>query len=289
MVIYADVLVFSNLLIDGAMMASAVRLAGCPPCKAGRLFTSALTGGLSSLVILLPSVPFRVLLLLRVGSACLMSFLALGLSPPFTYWTVTALYYGLSVLLAGILELADGFLSPAGLYLHNQQAYFNLSFFQLIFLVTGLYLAVRGFSLLRRRGGEEQQEGMLSICFRGRQVTLKALSDSGNLLRDPGSGRPVAICSLSALRPLFEPELKSGQNIPTASGLFEALAGIGLPVRLIPYHGVGAGGLLPVFLPDRVIWSAGKRRKEGDWAVGILPSGTGLAGGREAIVRLTDR
>ena len=95
----------------------------------------------------------------------------------------------------------------------------------------------------------------LTLSHRGRSVTLVALQDTGNTLRDPLTGRSVLVVEGEKLRELV-PELRleeRGRLMDPVSLLREAEGrGDSLGLRLLPYRAVGVEcGLLLALRLDR--------------------------------------
>lgn len=89
------------------------------------------------------------------------------------------------------------------------------------------------------RNREQIQE--VTLHFEGRQLTVRALWDSGNQLHDPFTGKAVHILERETAKTLFPAGLQ------------------GLPVRVIPCRSLGkAHGLLPVITLDSMTLENGK-------------------------------
>lgn len=95
----------------------------------------------------------------------------------------------------------------------------------------------------------------ITITHNGKSVSLTALSDTGNTLKDPISGKKVLIAEESVIKTLltgfdFDTSTQGTANKPPAG------------FRLIPFSSVGEkNGLLPAFLPDKIT-VCGKIRKD---------------------------
>ena len=110
----------------------------------------------------------------------------------------------------------------------------------------------------RRRAG--QTRARLRVELGGREVCLLAMVDTANLLRDPVSGRPVAIVAKGVLDPMLTPALQ---------GAFCGTGGVGAlghsearRVRLIATHSVTGEGLLVAIAPDRAWLDTGRGEVE---------------------------
>lgn len=80
------------------------------------------------------------------------------------------------------------------------------------------------------------EKACLEVVYKGKKASLCALRDTGNMLRDPLSGRPVAILSKDAAK-----KLGVGEDI-----VMDAAS----KVRVIPVKSVGHTGILYAFVPQ---------------------------------------
>lgn len=78
----------------------------------------------------------------------------------------------------------------------------------------------------------------VTVClyFRGRNVSFRALIDTGNRLREPISGQPVLIAESSLLKELIH-----------------SANGDDFPGRRVAFGGLGGGGTVRCFRPDMVL------------------------------------
>ena len=119
-------------------------------------------------------------------------------------------------------------------------------------LVTVLYTAATllGGRHLKKRASTASAE--VELVFDGRAVRLHAMCDSGNLLRDTISGRPVLIADTAATEALF-----LGKYPPASSWSAETLSELPEPlarrIRLIPTNSVGGDRLMVALRPDGLL------------------------------------
>ncbi len=96
--------------------------------------------------------------------------------------------------------------------------------------------------------------GEVEILLRGRKLSLKALRDTGNELRDT-KGAPVIVSEWAAVYPLF-PELSPQQALDPPSVLMamDTLQGMKGRVSLLPcLTATSPEGLLPCLRPDGIL------------------------------------
>ena len=105
---------------------------------------------------------------------------------------------------------------------------------RLIFAV----LTLAGLTLLKLyfdKAGKRPKNACLEIVYKDKKVKLFALRDTGNMLKDPLSGRPVAVLSRDAAKKLGLSE----------NSVMDAES----KVRVIPIKSVGHTGILYAFVP----------------------------------------
>lgn len=93
---------------------------------------------------------------------------------------------------------------------------------------------------------------LLGITLGDREVTLPALVDTGNHLKDPLTGTPVAVVEAAALRQLLPPDVC--RAVAAGWEALERLPGHwAARCRLVPYRAVGRpDGMLLALLPDQL-------------------------------------
>jgi stage II sporulation protein GA (sporulation sigma-E factor processing peptidase) len=129
---------------------------------------------------------------------------------------------------------------------------------------TGILLAAAGGRYLweaaRQRSSMVRGLFRLRIVLPGGSLELPAFVDTGNGLRDPLSGKPVAVVEARALRAVLPPDFRCG---PDPLEAVERLPG-DWPARcrLIPYRTVGRplGMLLALQPSGAAIWPPGGQR-----------------------------
>ncbi len=253
MAVYVDVLMLLNFAVDFCLLLGTNRLSGHPPGM-GRAALAAAVGGVYAAACVLPGFSFLGRLPWRLVSWSIISAIAFGISQ-------SALRRGILFLL---LSMALG-----GIALCLDQG----GFWALVLASGGVcFLCLVGF-----RGRAGQRYVPVTICHAGRAVSLLALVDTGNTLRDPVTGCPVLVVEASAAEKL----------LPFAPGELEhpletIVARRQPQLRLIPYTAVGqTGGFLLAIRADSVKING----KTMDYLVAFTPQNLGhgqyqaLAGG----------
>lgn len=224
MTVYLDLVMLLNFLVDGLLLVGANRLTGYP---AGwrRCALSAALGGIYAGICMLPGWQFLGGILWRMVVLAAMAVIAYG-------WNMGALRRGtvfvlLSMALGGMaIGLGKG------------------DFSSLIFSAAGIaFLCMLG---IRSPLGIDRFQ-QVELQWQGKRVTMTALVDTGNTLRDPITGEGVLVVGMAAGAQL-------GISRETISDPITAMAQGSIPgARLIPYRAVGKpGGMLLMIRMEKV-------------------------------------
>lgn len=213
--IYLDLVVVLNFLVDFLLFVGTNRLTGYPSGIKRCLISGAL-GGLYAGACMIPGFHFLGNGFWRVVCLILMGGIAFG-------WNRSGIQRGAIFLL---LTMAMGGIATG---LHAE------SFWTLVGAGIGIWMLCRmGF-----RGGQKEYVPIV-LSWNDRQMSLIALRDTGNTLRDPVTGESVLVAGADVAEKLL------GLTPYQLSHPVETLASGCVPgIRLIPYHAVGQpGGLL---------------------------------------------
>lgn len=217
MVVYLDVVILLNFLVDFLLLIGTNRLCGYRQGY-GKILVASALGGVYGGGCLIPGFYFLANTVWRVTSLCLMSWIAFGFSK-------SALRRGmvfvlLSMALGGICV---GF-GDRGIW----SVLFAAAAVSLICLV-GFRWKIGGASFVP-----------VELCYGANRVCITALQDTGNLLTDPLTGNPVLVVEAAVAEKL------TGLSRQQLSKPSEAVLTANVPgLRLIPYHTVGSpGGML---------------------------------------------
>ena len=216
MIVYLDLVVLLNFLVDGLLLMGANRLLGYPSGWR-RCALAALLGGAYAGICMLPDFRFMGNLLWRMLCLATMAGIAYG-------WNFSALRRGTVFVL---LSMALGGMAM-GLG--------NGDFQSLVLAAVGVvFLCAMG--VKSPLGMKKYQP--VELLWRGQKLKLTALVDTGNTLQDPITGGSVLVVGTDV-------GSKLGISREIINDPVTALAANPLPgARLIPYRAVGKpGGML---------------------------------------------
>ncbi|MCL2037305.1 MAG: sigma-E processing peptidase SpoIIGA [Oscillospiraceae bacterium] len=226
--IYIDLLVIINLyityfLLKGTAIFLHLKIRG------RRLLLASLAGGISSLIILLPPLPFVVNIAVKATAGMLIVLLAFGYKSGYEYSKNSLIFITINVVFAGFTMMLWLFAAPLGMEFNNGIPYFDISFMTLVITTALAYGLIRILRYILDVKHAADRKYTITVTIGGKSVTLDAIADSGNMLTDYFTGLPVIVCP------------GSGIDIPDL-----------LP-RFLPYNTIDSTGLIPVFRAEEIV------------------------------------
>lgn len=227
-----------------------------------RNIIGAAVGAVCSLVILLPSLPFIIVMLEKAALCCLITFISFG-KQKISDFGVSVLYFlVVNFIFAGLMLALWNYVCPNGMYCKNGVCTFNIPLGAILAFTLAAYLIVKLVRLLSDKQRHTNNYYDVSITNLGRTVIIKGLCDTGCKVRDILSGKPVIVCSESSVFELLPEEICEYLNGSTPSTGF---------LRLIPCQTVAANGLLPLFRAEIVLIN----NKSTDVLIGVAKTSLG--------------
>ena len=228
MIVYADVLICINIIIDYFLISFTVLIIKSK-CSFGRQLLGAVVGGFCSLLILIERESILISIAVRLITSIFVTLAAFGFFSIKVFLKRLGFLYGASFLFSGALNLLLELLNPVGLIVHNGIVYYDLSALLLVVMVAVIYSVLTIFSKIFKRNSEELCK--IEICEGNNIASIIALVDSGNSLIEPFSEKGVA---------LVDPKYS------------EILSGDKKHKRVIPYKTVSGEGTVFGFVPDKI-------------------------------------
>ncbi len=242
-VIYGDLLFFINFSMDFLTLYLSARLLHLSPAG-WRMTLSAAIGGVYGVVSVLISVGTVVSLALHLAVSILMCTVALRPHRLLHLAKSVALFYGIGFLMGGsmtaLYHLLNTYLDETRIfYAGNYETLQENPGFRMVVLLAAVS-AVLVFVLARLFFSQgKQKTATLSFGLEGKEVTVTALCDSGNLLCDSVSGTPVAFVQYSVAQKVFSATWTSFFANPTPQALAALAHSHARRVRILPASGIG--------------------------------------------------
>lgn len=243
LIVYADVLIFLNLIIDYFLLLSVSKMMHKSP-KTFRVVSGALLGALSSLYIFLPPMNVWLEVILKIAVNVIMCLVTFGFSGLKNFLKSVLLLFVITLGFGGFMYAVWLIFKPQSMVINNSVVYFDISLFYLItFTVIGYVIfgvAYKIFSKNNPLAGECE----LVVYFGKRSVTLRGIIDTGNSIEDVFSMGEIIICNKKTALSLFDiaetdTTLKSRYRLlpcSTISGS-DVLEGVRCDRAIVKYNG----------------------------------------------------
>jgi len=277
-VVYVDSVFALNTAVDYLVLLLTARLAGVP-LRRGRYLLAALLGGSYAVAVFYPGMLVLAQLPVKLVVGGAMALMAFGGEERLL--RLTLLMLAVACGLAGCV-LGLGLLAQTRIPVSRGIFYTDIDLRVLILSAAAAYGALALVFRASARRGVQGDLVPVRVCIQGKTAELTALLDSGNGLRDEGSGRPVLVVAPGELeRILSEPlrRLLTPEGLRHPAELLQPVlaATPGLAPRLLPYRAVGiSGGLLLALRTDWV--ELGGERLTGTYAA-LSPTALGVGYG----------
>ncbi len=216
-----------------------------------KILAAAAIGGFFSVLVVVSGIGrisfFLFLLYMIVGGTLLR--LAFGKVPVQEALLNIFLFFLLCNFMAGILIYTSGIFGGTSIAMGEL---LSVS----ILLIFGTY---KGIPFLTEKYRTYKYQYPIQIEYHGKTITGTGYMDTGNKLRKPVSGNPVAVINFHFASELFDKEeIKMIDQYPAGENGKEKIF-----LHYIPYHSIGTDkGYLPGFKADMM-----KINREGDWKI----------------------
>ena len=280
-VVYVDTLFFLNLLVDYLLLLLTARLAGVYRSRKWLAFGAAV-GAVFAVLLYFPPIPVLPGLLLR-GAVCAATVLAAFGKQPFNRLVhLCATFVLLTMVLGGTIVAVTA--GKGGEMLQNGVLYIDISTAVMVIGFTVVY-GLSGLVLGCGRAQHGRQRREIRVKAGAGEIYFCALCDSGNLLRDPISGRRVLLVQSATAAQLFDgPGKALLQNLAAwqPEELLEQLRRCcKTAFWLLPMHSVTGESMILVFRPEE-IWIDG--RLTGEYLIGLAPADLAIGQDCQALI-----
>lgn len=183
MVIYIDVLIILNTVIDYFLLKITAKLAK-RDIKLWRIISGAVSGGISSLYIFLPTIPIFLDLIFKLLICAILCLITFGFKTIKDYIKTTG------ILLLSSLILGGGFIGiwllykPENMTINNSVVYFDISPVVLIISTSVFYLIIVTVRHFTVKDGEMAENCSISLYINEDNYLLNGMVDTGNSLTD---------------------------------------------------------------------------------------------------------
>ena len=251
--------------------------------SAMRAVGASVVGGIYSDVALFIEMPRIWALVTDIGVCaliCLIAFYKKGKARDIPVLTIV--YLAVSMALGGFMTAIFNLLNKADIPLGQEGGGDGISVwsFALLAGISAVITLVGGRFFKRK---SQQKVSQLSIKNLGRSISVRGLTDSGNLLREPISSKPCIICDISALEKILPESVIKAARERDVSALWQIPHSENLGIRVIPIKTAGGEGMLLAFRADELKINCGHGERDIDAFIALSDIKDG-ADGCEALV-----
>lgn len=244
--VYADILFLINFSMDYLCLYICAKIMH-RPLRLPRMLIASTLGGIYSVLALFLTVSPALDLL--VDAAICFGMSAIAFSQKGRRFSSTLLcaflFVGISMMTGGVMTAIFNLLNRLELPLGNLEADgLSTYLFAIIAAIAGI-ISLRSTAIMSRR--TSIRECILTLTLAGKSLTCTAISDTGNLVKDPISGKRVVLIDRNTLSKLTDitefDDFASGK--PRDSSSLRLL-------RIVPIKTASGRSILVATLPDRL-------------------------------------
>ena len=259
-VVYADLLFLVNFSMDFLCFFVTARLLH-RRFKVARSILAAAMGGVYSVAILFVSMNAILGLIADLGFCMLMCLCAYGIKDKTfgDFMLHTTVYFGVSMGTGGCMTAMYSLLNrmdlPLGEVEKNPDG-ISVWLFGLLAIISGC-TALWGGKLFRSSADGDVYE--IVIAYGGSSLTISGMVDTGNLLKDPISGKPIIIVEKKALLGIIDEGVLNKSLRGDAEGIVSQSSSH--RVRIVPMNTASGRSVVCAFVPEKLIIRSKKHRK----------------------------
>lgn len=257
--IYADLLFIINLLSDYLILFLTSRFT-CSRTNLFRLLIASGTGAVFGTAVTCTGLRGALLFILIIAVSLIMCLIAFGKRRKRPFASLLFFFYLSSVLLYGGMYMALSFFS-----IIYKNAAENIGFVSVIILLLAVFFIYIVTSGILSRGVKNQSNNVkVEICDGRKTYVLDFLCDSGNLAKDPFSGKPVTIVSKNSVDSALVTALSQSFGDKETDDNYRHIK-----PRVIPLKTVSGTTLLYAFIPESMFVYVGRQKHRIDSIVAI--------------------
>ena len=235
LIVYADVLIFLNLIVNYFLLCACFKILKQTP-KTIRVILSAAVGGLSSLYIFLPRLNILLEAFLKITTCALMVLICFGFKNAKAFLKNVGILFAVTCAYGGITFAFWLTFKPYGMVINNSIAYFNISPLTLIIFSVTAYLVFSISSFIFGKISKFAKKCSVTVFANNKSVRLEAIIDTGNSIEDVFSNSQIIIADQTQVNKLFSTEDKNSSRY-----------------RILPCNTVSGSSILEGFRCDSAI------------------------------------
>ena len=205
MVVYVDVLLVVNLIVDFFLLKITFKLLRVNP-KPIRVLISVLLGAISSLYIFFPESTAFIDITVQLIISSLMMLSSLGFKSLKYFLRAVGVFFAVTCVYGGIMTALWQVLKPKGMVINNSVVYFNISPLVLIVSTVSGYFLYLFLSKILALPSKTAKRCSLTLYALGKSVGLTGIIDTGNSITDILSNGEIIIVDKAVVMSLLGTE-----------------------------------------------------------------------------------
>lgn len=246
MIVYADILVILNLIVDYFLLSAAAAILRVK-LPVFRQLGGAAAGALSSLYIFAPNFGIFIDVIFRAAVCAVMVLCAFGFRSAKRFLRAAGVLFLVTWGFGGIMTAVWYLFKPNGMTVVNSVVYFNISPAVLIGASVITYLLFMLLKAIFSKTSELAERCEITVTAEEKSITMEGIVDTGNSIKDYLSGSEVIIADSEFVKALL------GTDSPDTDEKIKSR------YRILPLSTVSGGGTLDGFRCDSAVISDGKR------------------------------
>ena len=243
MVVYADVLLIVNLFVNYVLLLCSSMIMKKHTQRL-RMLLGAAIGAFYGFVVFLPELPSLAEFALRIATTVLIVLGAFGYKNLPSFLRSFFTFFAVSFAFGGIMLVLWVTVAPIGMIYNNGAVYFDIDLAVLAISTVVSFAVVSLIAHFTARRAPKDSIALVKISYKGKEVKLTALVDTGNSLCETFSGYPVVLGEAESLEKIMPDAVRAfidGDDVSSSPEM-----------RLVMHKTVSDTGVLPVFRPDYI-------------------------------------
>lgn len=246
MVVYADVLIVLNLIVDYFLLRASAKISGVTP-GVWRMLGGAAVGAISSLYIFLPQSGIMLELLFRIAVCLVMTACTFGFRTLKSYFKNAFILFAVTCAYAGMMIALWYVFKPNGMIINNSVVYFDISPVVLVISAVIGYILFSVFSMIFSRNSKCAERCNITVFADGKSTDMSAIVDTGNSVEDVFGSSEVIVADKSNIERLFgDVSDREKESLKKR-------------YRVLPCGTVTGGGMLEGYRCDSAVITEGKK------------------------------
>ena len=183
LIVYADILVFLNTLVDYFLLLATAKISH-ERLKTFRAVLASFLGGLSSFYIFLPEQKTILEFLYKLAVAFCISAVGFKFKSIKQYFKNTGVFFLVTCAYAGVMFAFWVIFKPYGMVINNSVVYFHISPIVLVACTVAGYIVFSVLWRIFQKSARFSEMCDVTVFANGKSVKLQAIADTGNSIED---------------------------------------------------------------------------------------------------------